>query len=338
MAQSLCNSDVPKSGTAGVFSEPRQPLVRPAVDQSSVRLTPGFCPSPWTAWRERLIQWFLGGSAGISILTSFGILFILLSESLPFFVDVSPWAFFTGTTWTPLMAPREFGVLPLVAGTLLVTGVATLIVIPVGSLTAIFLSEYASPRSRAILKPLLEVLAGIPTVVYGYFAIVIVTPALRSVIPGMGVFNALSAGLVVAIMIIPTVASLGDDALRAVPRSLREAAYGLGATKREVSLGVVYPGALSGILAAYVLAMGRALGETMIVTMAAGATPTLTLNPLESIQTMTGYIVQVSLGDTPAGTPAYLSIFAVGLTLFAMTLVTNLFSAWLKKRYRQEYS
>ena len=287
---------------------------------------------------EAAIGQCLRASAAISILTSFGILFILLKESLPFFADVSAWSFLTGTTWAPLMEPREFGVLPLIAGTLLVTSVAALLVIPVGSLAAIYLSEYASERARQLFKPLLEVLAGIPTVVYGYFAIAVVTPALRTVIPSMGVFNALSAGLVVAIMIIPTVASLSDDAMRSVPKALREAAYGLGATQREVTLGVVYPGALSGILAAYVLAIGRALGETMIVTMAAGATPQLTLNPLESIQTMTGYIVQVSLGDTPAGTPAYLSIFAVGLTLFVMTLGVNLLSFWIKRRYRQSYS
>jgi phosphate transport system permease protein len=304
----------------------------------SLTPTPAFRPPRWRKLREGVIGRGLHACAAVSVLTSFGILFILLKESLPFFVHIGPGPFFTGTTWAPLMEPRHFGVLPLIGGTLLVTGVATLVVIPVGSLSAIFLSEYASERTRRLLKPMLEVLAGIPTVVYGYFAITVVTPALRTLIPGMGVFNALSAGLVVAIMIIPTVASLSDDAMRAVPGSLRDAAYGLGATQREVSLGVVFPGALSGILAAYVLAVGRALGETMIVTMAAGATPQLTLNPLESIQTMTGYIVQVSLGDTPAGTPEYLSIFAVGLTLFAMTLGINLFSFWLKRRYRQTYS
>jgi len=288
--------------------------------------------------RETAIRYGLQLSAAISILTSFGILFILLKESLPFFEEVSPWSFITGTTWAPLMEPRHFGVLPLIGGTMLVTGVAALIVIPLGSLAAIYLSEYASNRARRWLKPTLEILAGIPTVVYGYFALVVVTPALQMVIPDLGVFNALSAGIVVAIMIIPTVASLSDDAMRAVPNSLREAAYGLGATQREVSLGVVYPGALSGVLAAYVLAIGRALGETMIVTMAAGATPQLTLNPLDSIQTMTGYIVQVSLGDTPAGTPEYLSIFAVGLTLFVLTLGINLLSFWIKRRYRQAYS
>lgn len=315
-----------KAGATGA------PPSNPHVDR------PGFQKPRWRDWWERLISGGLQTSAAISILTSLAILFILLKESLPFFEEVSPWSFWTGTNWAPLMEPRQFGVLPLIGGTLLVTGVAAFLVIPIGSLAAIYLSEYASEKARKILKPLLEVLAGIPTVVYGYFALTIVTPALQAVIPSLGVFNALSAGIVVAIMIIPTVASLSDDAMRSVPRALREAAYGLGATQREVSLGVVYPGALSGILAAYVLAIGRALGETMIVTMAAGATPLLTLSPLDSIQTMTGYIVQVSLGDTPAGTPEYLSIFAVGLTLFIMTLGINALSFWIKSRYRQVYT
>ncbi len=283
--------------------------------------------------RESCIRHGLLTSASISILTSFGILFILIKESLPFFEDVSPWEFLTGTNWAPLMVPRDYGVIPLVVGTLLVTGVAALIVIPVGSLAAMYLSEYASSRARRILKPTLEVLAGIPTVVYGYFAITVVTPALRAVIPGVEVFNALSAGIVVAVMIIPTVASLSDDAMRSVPNALREAAFGLGATQKEVTVGVVYPGAISGVMAAYVLAIGRALGETMIVTMAAGSTPLLTLNPLDSVQTMTGYIVQVSLGDTPAGTPGYMSIFAVGLLLFVITLSLNLFRIWIQRRY-----
>lgn len=303
-----------------------------------------FRPSRWRDPKEKAIGISLWLSATFSILVSFGILFVLIEESIPFFNLVSPVDFFTGTTWTPLLEPRHFGILPLIGGTLLVTGIASLVVIPIGSLTGIFLSEYASKRARKIFKPVLEVLAGVPTVVYGYFAITVVTPALQKlfeVIPGapeLPVYNALSAGLVVAIMIIPTVASLSDDAMRAVPGALREAAYGLGATQREVSLGVVFPSALSGILAAYVLAIGRALGETMIVTMAAGATPMLTVDPTNSVQTMTGYIVQVSLGDVPVGTTEYLSIFAVGLTLFLMTLGINLFSFWIRNRYRQAYS
>ncbi len=288
--------------------------------------------------REGLIRVLLQSCSAVSILTSFGILFTLVKESFPFFAEVSPADFLLGTTWAPLMEPRSFGVLPLLGGTLLVTVIAATLVIPVGSLAAIYLSEYASPRARRYLKPMLEVLAGVPTIVYGYFAIVVVTPALRLVLPGAGVFNALSAGIVVAIMVIPTVASLSDDAMRSVPDALRDAGRGLGATKREIALGVVFPGALSGILSGYVLAIGRALGETMIVTMAAGATPRLTANPLDSVQTMTGYIVQVSLGDTPVGTTEYQTIFAVGLTLFVLTLTVNLFSFWIRSRYREAYS
>ncbi len=288
--------------------------------------------------REALIGNLLKVCAGVSILTSLGILITLVRESLPFFEEVSLADFFLGTTWAPLMEPRRFGVLPLIGGTMLVTVIAAVLVIPVGSLAAIYLSEYASPKARKGLKPMLEVLAGVPTIVYGYFAIVVVTPALRLVLPQAAVFNALSAGIVVAIMVIPTVASLSDDAMRAVPKALREAGYGLGATRREVALGIVFPGALSGILSGYVLAIGRALGETMIVTMAAGATPRLTINPLESVQTMTGYIVQVSLGDTPVGTTEYQTIFAVGLTLFVMTLSVNMFSFWIRSRYREAYS
>lgn len=293
---------------------------------------------PGRRLREALIRRLLQISAACSILISFGILFVLLKESLPFFEAVSPWEFLTGTNWAPLMEPRHFGVLPLIGGTLLVTLVSMAFVIPIGSLAAMYLSEYAGDRARAILKPMLEVLAGIPTVVYGYFAIVVVTPAIRAILPQTSIFNALSAGIVVAVMVIPTVASLSDDAMRSVPRSLREAGFGLGATKREVTTGIVFPAALSGILSSYVLAMGRAVGETMIVTMAAGGTPQLTLNPLESIQTMTAFIVQVSLGDTPAGTIEYRTIFAVGLALFAMTLLMNLLSFWIRNRYREVYS
>ncbi|MFT7668282.1 MAG: phosphate transport system permease protein [Planctomycetota bacterium] len=288
--------------------------------------------------REQLIGVLLRMCAWVSVLTSFGILFTLVKESLPFFKEVSPADFLFGSEWAPLMEPRSFGVLPLIGGTLLVTLVAAVFVLPIGSLAAIYLSEYATPRARKLLKPMLEILAGVPTVVYGYFAIMIVTPVIRFILPTASIFNALSAGIVVAIMIIPTVASLSDDAMRAVPKTLREAGYGLGATQNEIATGIVFPAALSGVLSGYVLAIGRAIGETMIVTMAAGATPNLTLNPLESVQTMTGYIVQVSMGDTPVGTTEYQTIFAVGLTLFAMTLVMNLASFWIRSRYREVYT
>ncbi len=288
-------------------------------------------------WGERAIKGALFACALASVATTVGIVWVLVSESLPFFEEASPVEFLAGTRWTPLFTPRHLGVLPLVCGTLLVTAGASLFALPVGLGAAIYLAEYASERFRAWLKPFLEILAGVPTVVYGYFALTSVTPALRAVIPATQVFNAASAALVVGIMILPTVASLSDDALRAVPGSLREAGYALGATKLEVSTQVVVPGALSGVLAAFILAVSRAVGETMIVVLAAGATPKLTLNPLESIQTMTAYIVQVSLGDTPTGTLEYQTIFAVGLLLFVITLATNLVAHRVLRRFREVY-
>ena len=289
------------------------------------------------AVREEVIRLVLLACALVSVVVSFGILFVLLGESLPFFGEVSLSEFLTGTTWTPLLEPRRFGVLPIVCGTLLVAGIAAALAMPLGSLAAIYLSEYATPRMRRIVKPALETLAGVPTVVYGYFALMVVTPTLQAILPSTSVFNAASAGIVVGIMILPMVASLSDDALRAVPSALRQAAYALGATKLEVTAGVAFPAALSGIIASYLLAIARAIGETMIVSMAAGSTPRLSLNPLESIQTMTGYIVQVSLGDTPAGTIEFRSIFAVGLTLFFMTLVMNVLSQRVLARFREAY-
>jgi phosphate transport system permease protein len=286
---------------------------------------------------EAIIGRGLQACALLSILISLGIVFVLLSESLPFFAEVGFAEFFLGTRWTPLLEPKSFGVLPLIFGTLLVGGIAACLVIPVGTLAAAYLSEYAGHRTRRWLKPSLEVLAGVPTVVYGYFALMLVTPMLRMIVPGTEIFNALSAGLVVGVMVLPTVASLSDDAMRAVPRTLRDAAYGLGATKHEVTLGVVLPGASSGILASYILGISRAIGETMIVSMAAGSTARITADPLESVQTMTGYVVQVSLGDTPAGTTEYQTIFAVGLTLFLMTLVMNLISQRVRLKFKEKY-
>jgi phosphate transport system permease protein len=262
---------------------------------------------------------------------------VLLWESVGFFREVSAWEFFTGTKWTPLFKPQNFGVLPLVAGSLMVAVGASLIALPVGLASAIYLAEYAPSRARKILKPILEILAGIPTVVYGYFALTFVTPLIREIFPGTGVFNAASAAVVVGVMIIPMVASLSEDALYAVPRSLREASYGLGATKFETVTRVVVPAALSGIVASFILAISRAIGETMAVTLAAGATPKLTFNPLESIQTMTAYIVQVSLGDTPFGTIEYRTIFAVGLLLFIITLSMNIASRFILRRFREVY-
>lgn len=290
-----------------------------------------------TAIESKVIKWVFFGCALISVLTTIGILFSLLSQAMGFFFEVSVWEFISGTRWTPILKPQSYGVLPLVGGTLLVAAIAAIVALPVGLATAIFLAEYAPGKVRRIIKPTLEVLAGIPTVVYGYFALTFVTPILQRVFPDMLVFNALSAGLVMGIMIIPMVSSLSEDAMVAVPRSLRNAAFALGATRFEVSLRVVVPAALSGIVASFILAISRAIGETMLVTIAAGATPQLTANPLESIQTMTAYIVQLSLGEAPHGSLEFNTIFAVGLLLFLMTLVMNLLGFWVVRRWRMKY-
>ncbi|WP_307252272.1 phosphate ABC transporter permease subunit PstC [Croceifilum oryzae] len=275
--------------------------------------------------------------AMVSILTTIGIVAVLLVETLSFFKDVSLLAFLTDTKWTPLFKPEHFGILALLSGSVLITLGASLVALPLGLMTAIYLSEYADDRVRRVIKPILEVLAGIPTIVYGYFALTFVTPLLRVISPDMGVFNALSASIVVGIMILPMVASLSEDAMVSVPKSLRNGAYSLGATRLEVARKVVVPAAFSGIISSFVLAISRAIGETMIVTIAAGATPKLTLNPLESVQTMTAYIVQVSLGDIQHGSIEYKTIFAVGMTLFILTFLINLIAQWLKRRFKEEY-
>lgn len=288
---------------------------------------------------QLIVTWLLRAAALITILTTVGIVIILVAQSVGFFTEVSVWDFLTGTEWAPLFSPQKFGVLSLVGGTLLVALIAGIVSLTLGLGAAIFLSEYAPERLRRILKPILEVLAGIPTVVYGYFALTFVTPILQSVFgyDRVIVFNALSAGLVMGLMIMPMVSTLSEDAMVAVPRSLRDAAYALGATRFEVSTKVVIPAALSGIVASFILAVSRAIGETMIVKIAAGATPNLTLNPLESVQAMTAYIVQVSLGETPQGSLEYKTIFAVGLLLFVMTLAMNIIGRWVISRFRQQY-
>jgi phosphate transport system permease protein len=286
---------------------------------------------------ERAIQAGLFLCALLSVVTTAGIIWVLAQETLNFFRQVSVVSFLTGTQWTPLFQPSSFGVLPLVGGTLMIVVGAALVAIPLGLGTGIFLSEYASNRLRGILKPVLEILAGIPTVVYGYFALTFVTPQLGQLFPSIQVFNAASASIVVGVMILPMIASLCDDALRAVPQSLRHAGYALGATRLEVSTRVVLPGAFSGVLASFILALSRAIGETMAVTLAAGATPRLTANPLESIQTMTAYIVQVSLGDTPAGSMAYLTVYAVGMLLFMITLAMNLVGNRILRHFQEVY-
>lgn len=285
---------------------------------------------------EALIHGFLFISTALSALAALGIVVLLAVESFGFFSRVSLLEFVTDTRWSPLFQDQHFGILPLASASLMVATGAALVALPTGLLTAIFLSEYASRGTRRVLKPVLEILAGIPTVVYGYFALTFVTPLIRWFLPGTDVFNAASAAVVVGIMIIPTVASLSEDALRAVPDGLREAAFGLGATRMEVSTRVVVPAALSGVAASFILALSRAIGETMVVTIAAGSIARLTLNPLESVQTMTAYIVAVSRGDTPQGSLEYQTLFAVGLTLFLVTLALNLVSQRILGESRQE--
>ncbi|MDX2197865.1 MAG: phosphate ABC transporter permease subunit PstC [Phycisphaerae bacterium] len=288
---------------------------------------------------ELFIHGFLALCALVSVLTTAGIIWVLVSESWHFFQQVSPIAFLTGTVWEPYTGAGSFGVLPLICGTVLIAGGALLVGVPIGLGVAVFMSEYAPPWFRSLLKPVLEVLAGIPTVVYGYFALTFVTPNLiQTWVPTASTFNGASAAIVVGIMIIPTIASLCDDAFRAVPRTLREAAYALSATKVEVTLRIVLPAAASGVAAACILALGRAVGETMAVALAAGSTPAITLNPFRSLQTMTGYIVQVQTGDAShGGTPAFRSLYAVGLLLFLMTLGLNLLSTMIGRRFREKY-
>lgn len=260
-----------------------------------------------------------------------------MEESIPFFKQVTFREYFLGTTWAPLFEPKQFGFLPLLCGTLMIAIGSAIVAIPLGVLTAIFLSEYASSPLRSWIKPILEILSGIPSVVFGYFALTFVTPLLQKVFPSTQVFNAASACIVVGIMTLPMISSLCDDAMKAVPNSLRYAGYAMGATKSEVAFSIVLPSALSGVIASFVLAISRAIGETMAVTLAAGATPNMTFNPLESIQTMTAYIVQVSSGDTPHGTIEYQSLFVIGATLFMITLMMNLISGQILRKYKQKY-
>ncbi|MFM8238962.1 MAG: phosphate ABC transporter permease subunit PstC [Actinomycetota bacterium] len=287
---------------------------------------------------ESLIKGILVLAAAVSLFTTFGIVISVLIPSLEFFAEIPLTEFLFTTTWTPLFANPQYGVLPLVMGTLVITIIAVAVAIPLGLGSAIYLSEYASPRARKVLKPTLEVLAGIPTVVFGFFALEFITQlVLVNIFPGIQVFNALSAGLVMGIMIIPTIASLSEDAMAAVPAGLRDGAYALGATKRQTALRVVIPAALSGIVAAFVLGISRAIGETMIVTIAAGLQPNMTLNPLEGMQTMTSYIAAAGAGDVSTGSIEYKSIFAVGLLLFVITFVMNMISIRLVRKYRQAY-
>jgi phosphate transport system permease protein len=283
---------------------------------------------------ERAIELTLLACGALSILTTVGVVGVLLFETVAFLREVGIGALIFDTQWTPLFADKHFGIWPLVGGTLLTAGIAMTVALPLGLLTAILLSELSGSGVRAVLKPLIEVLAGVPTIVYGYFALVIVTPALQQVIPGLSGFNALAPGIVMGVMILPMISSLSEDALQAVPRSLREAAWGLGASRLRTVFAVVLPAARSGVLAASLLAVGRAVGETMIVAIAAGQQPRLTADPRVPVETMTAYIVQVSMGDVPTGTLEYRTLFVVGAVLFLFTLVINALSRWVIERSR----
>lgn len=287
--------------------------------------------------RERVIEALLLGAALVAVATTIGIVFILLKESIAFFREVSIISFFTDSQWTPLFSDPHFGIWVLLSGTLTSSAIALCVAIPVGTILAIYLSEFASARVREIAKPVLELLAGIPTIVFGYFALFFVTPLLKHLIPGLPGFNLLSAGLVMGVMIVPYISSISEDAMRAVPMALREGAYAMGATRLQVALSVVVPAAFSGLAAAYILGISRAVGETMIVAVAAGMQPNLTFNPLDQAATITAYIVQVAKGDLPHGSVGYQTIFAAGLTLFCLTLCFNLLGYWLRRRYREEY-
>jgi len=284
---------------------------------------------------ERVIEALLVVSGLISVFTTAGILYVLASEVVHFFAEVSLVEFLTGVEWTPLFADAKFGILPLLMGTLLTSAIALFVAVPFGLMAAIYMSEFAPNIVRRLLKPTLEMLAGVPTIVYGYFALVFLTPLLQSAVPGLSGFNALSAGMVMGIMIIPMISSLSEDALRAVPNSLREAALGLGSTKLSSIFRVTLPAATSGVVASIILALSRAVGETMIVAIAAGQQPRFTLDPRVPIETMTTYIVQISMGDVPAGTLEYRTIFAVGSALFVLTFMMNLFSQRLARRFRE---
>ncbi len=287
--------------------------------------------------KERIIEGALWLCAAVTVITTVGILWVLLSQSLVFFRDVSIIEFLTDPEWTPLFADKHFGILPLLSGTILTTFVAIAVALPLGIMIAIYLSEYAGSRTRNIFKPMLEVLAAVPTVVYGFFALTVVTPFLKTIFPTISTFNALSAGIVMGVMIIPMVSSLSEDALHAVPKSLREASYGMGATRYQTAFKVLVPAASSGIIVSVILALSRAIGETMIVAIAAGQQPNLTFNPLETVETITAYIVQVSLGDVPYGSIEYRTIFAAGLTLFVFTFILNNISFFIRKRYQEKY-
>jgi phosphate transport system permease protein len=290
----------------------------------------------WRKIKDRLIEFVLFLAAASSVFVTIGILYILISESLPFFEHVSLKEFITEREWTPMFSEAKFGIRPLVAGTFMATFIALLVAIPLGTITASYLSEYVKPNVREMLKPVLELLAAVPSVVYGYFALLFVTPILQKFIPDLGGFSVLSAGIVMGIMIIPYISSLSEDAMRSVPKHLREASAALGSSKFQTTFKVVIPSAFSGISSAYVLGISRALGETMVVAIAAGMQPNLSLNPLEPASTITAYIVQVSLGDLPHGSIGFQSIYVAGLTLLFMTLTFNVLGMWIRSHFQEK--
>ncbi|MFO7656962.1 MAG: phosphate ABC transporter permease subunit PstC [Bacteroidales bacterium] len=290
-----------------------------------------------TKKKEYIIEFVLFISAFITVLTTIGIILVLSVEAFKFFKEVSIIEFLTSTEWTPLFTKKNFGILPLLSGTVLTSFIAIIVALPLGLIIAIYLSEYTSKKLRDYLKPTLEVLAAVPTVVYGFFALTVVTPFLQKLIPGMSGFNSLSAGIVMGIMIIPIISSLSEDALRAVPYSLREASYGLGSTRLQTAFRVTVPAASSGIVVSVILGISRAVGETMIVAIAAGQQPRLTFNPLVPVETLTAYIVQVSLGDVPHNSLEYRTIFAAGITLFVFTFILNNISYYIRTKYREKY-
>lgn len=287
--------------------------------------------------KERAIEALLFGAAFVSVVTTLGIVYVLAKESVLFFSHVPIREFLTDRQWTPLFDDAHFGIVVLLSGTITSSMVALAVAIPLGTTIAIYLSEFASPKAREIAKPALELLSGVPTIVYGYFALLFVTPLLQLLIPSLPGFNLLSAGLVMGIMIVPYVASISEDAMRAVPMSLREGSFAMGATRLQTAVKVVVPAAISGLAAAYILGISRAVGETMILAVAAGMQPNLTFNPLEPAATITAYIVQVALGDLPHGSIGYQTIFAAGLTLMLLTLVFNLIGFYLRRRFREAY-
>jgi phosphate transport system permease protein len=286
---------------------------------------------------ERIIELILMFSGLIAILITFGIVYILVSESIPFFEAVTFKEFLTSTVWTPNFEIKNYGILPLVAGTLTITGVALVVAVPLGTITAVYLSEFASHKVKETVKPILELLVGVPTVVFGYFALLLVTPLLQKIYPDLSTFNMLGPGIVMGIMIVPYIASVAEDAMRAVPMSMREGSYAMGATRFQTAVSVVMPAATSGIVAAYILAISRGIGETMIVAIAAGQQPNFTFNPVDSAATITAYIVSVALGDLEHGGIGYQSIFAAGITLFVMTLSLNILGQWTRNKFTERY-